>query len=210
MRQRLIAFILVNTIQYPCTLKSNIYHSDKRGPPPFFHLDTNHVLGHVLIHSFDKTHVLVVTVELIWLLFLNILSFNFVPTPNQFLRLKRFRKSYVNRSDVVLTNHTSCTVFLLNVSCAVQCGHVPFFFSCLSPMLVHLRNLFLLSTSVARMLLTLRWVSRQKDVKQLSINISKLTVGVKRSISRRTTFSPNPHLVKDRTCFLFFAPRYGL
>ena len=34
---------------------------------------------------FVKTHVLVVTVELIWLLLLNILSFNFVPTPNKFL-----------------------------------------------------------------------------------------------------------------------------
>ena len=79
-RERLIAFILVNTIQYPRTLKNNIYHSNKRGPPPFFHLDTNPVLGHVLIESVNKTHVLVVTVELICLLFLNILSFNFVPT----------------------------------------------------------------------------------------------------------------------------------
>ena len=47
--------------------------------------DTNPVFGHVLIHPFDKTHVLVVTVELIWLLLLNILSFNFVPMPNKFL-----------------------------------------------------------------------------------------------------------------------------
>ena len=38
------------------------------------------VLAHVLIH-----YVLVVTVELIWLLFLNILSFNFVPAPNKSL-----------------------------------------------------------------------------------------------------------------------------
>ena len=114
-------------MQYPCTLKSNVYHSNKRGPPPFFHLDTSPALGHVLIHSVDKIHVLVVTVELIWLLFLNIFSFNFVPTPNKFLRLKRFRKSYVNHPDVVLTNHTSYTAFLLHVCCAVPCGHVPFF-----------------------------------------------------------------------------------
>ena len=72
-RQGLIAFILVNTMQYLCTLKSNIYHSSKREPPPFFHLDTSPVISHVLIHSVDKTHILVVTVELIWLLFLNIL-----------------------------------------------------------------------------------------------------------------------------------------
>ena len=110
-RQRLIVFILVNAIQYVCTLTSNIYHSNKRGPPRFFHLDTSPVLGHVLIHSVDKTYVLVVTVELIWLLFLNILPFNFVPTPNKFLRLKRFRKSYVNHPDVILTNYTSYTAF---------------------------------------------------------------------------------------------------
>ena len=59
-----------------------------------------------------------------------------------------------------------------------------FFCSGLSPMIVHLRNLFLLRTPVARMLLTPRWVSRWKDVKQSSINISKLKVGVKHSISR--------------------------
>ena len=40
---------------------------------------------HVLIHSFGLTHVLVVTVELLWLFLLNILSFNFVPTPNKFM-----------------------------------------------------------------------------------------------------------------------------
>ena len=118
-RRRLIVFILVNTIQYPCTLKSNICHSNKQGPPPFFYLDTNPLLGHFLIHSVDKTNALVLTVELTCLLFLNKLSFNFVPTPKKFLRLKKFRKSYVNRPDVVLTNPTSYTAFLLDVRCAV-------------------------------------------------------------------------------------------
>ena len=73
-RHRLAAFILVNTIQHPRTLKYSIYHSNKRGPLPFFHSDTNPVLVYVLFHSVDKIHVLVVTVELIWLLFLNFLS----------------------------------------------------------------------------------------------------------------------------------------
>ena len=50
-----------------------------------FHSDTNPLLGHVPILSFDKTYVLVVTVELIWLLFLNTLSFNFAPTSNKSL-----------------------------------------------------------------------------------------------------------------------------
>ena len=80
-RQGLVAFILVNTIQYPRTPKNNIYHSNK-----FHHFfNTNRVFGHVLIHSFDKIRVLVVTVELIWLLFLNVFSFNYVRTPNKFL-----------------------------------------------------------------------------------------------------------------------------
>ena len=71
----------------------NIYYSNKRGPPPFFHLDTNPVLAHVLVHSVDKTHCLVVTMELIWLFF-SIFSFNFVPTPNKSLRFTRFKKLF--------------------------------------------------------------------------------------------------------------------
>ena len=117
-RQRLITFIFVNTIQYPRTLTINIYHSNKWGPPLFLHLDTNPVIGHALVHSVDKTHVLVVTVELIWLLLLNIFSFNFVSTPNRSLGFTRFRRSYVNRPAVGLTNHCqSYTVFLLDVHC---------------------------------------------------------------------------------------------
>ena len=61
-----------------------MHPEEKRVPPSFFHSYTNPVLGHVMTHS-TKTHVLVVTMELIWLLLLNILSLNFVPTPNKFL-----------------------------------------------------------------------------------------------------------------------------
>ena len=43
------------------------------------------MFGHVLIHYFDKTLYLVGTVELIWLLLLNIISFNFAPPSNKFL-----------------------------------------------------------------------------------------------------------------------------
>ena len=116
-RQRLITFIFVNTIQYSRTLTINIYHSNKWGPPLFLHLDTSSVIGHALVHSVDKTHVLVVTVDLIWLLFLNIISFfNFVATPIKSLRFTRFIRSYVNCPAVLLTNHCqSYTVFLLNV-----------------------------------------------------------------------------------------------
>ena len=114
--QRLIAFIFFNAIQYPRTLE-NIYHSNIRGPPPFFHLGTNSVIGHALVHSFDKTHVIVVTVDLIWLLLLlNIISFNFVATPRKSLRFTSFIRSYVNRPAFVLTNHyQSYTALLLYV-----------------------------------------------------------------------------------------------
>ena len=110
-RQRLFAFISVNMIQYPRTLKNNIFN--------IFHPDTNPVIGHVLVHFVDKTHVLVATVELIWLMFLNILSFNFIPTPRKSLSFKRFRRNYVNRPPVVVINHCqNYTAFLLDVRCS--------------------------------------------------------------------------------------------
>ena len=43
------------------------------------------------------------------------------------VRLARFRRSYVKRPAVVLTSPTCYTAFLLDVRCAVQSGHVPFF-----------------------------------------------------------------------------------
>ena len=86
-----------------------IYHSNKRGPPPFFHSDTNPVLCHILAYFAGKTHVMVVRVELIWLLVLNILPFNFV---------LRFLA-------VVLTIIKVTLLFCLMG--AVQSGHFPFF-----------------------------------------------------------------------------------
>ena len=59
--------------------------------------------------------------------------FNFVPTPTKFLRLKRFRKSYVNGPDVVLSNHTSYTASLLDVRCAVGMWSRSFFLQLLFP-----------------------------------------------------------------------------
>ena len=136
-RQRVIAFIFVNMIQYPRTLRNNIYHSDKQGTPSFFHPDTNPVTAHALFHFVDKTHILVVTVEVIWLLFLNSLSFNFVLTTRKSLRFTRFRGSYVNRHAVVLTNYRqSYTPFLVNVCYSKQ--RRCFFCSCLFPMIVNL------------------------------------------------------------------------
>ena len=107
-RQRLIAFIFVDTMQYPRTLNNNIYHSNKREPLPFF------IWIPILVHSVDKTHFLVVAVELIWLLFLIFFFFfNFFPKPNKSLRFTRFRRSYVNRTTVILNYH--CQIIFLKI-----------------------------------------------------------------------------------------------
>ena len=81
-KQKIIAFILVNTIQYSRILQNNIYYPNKRLPPQFFLSDTNPVFGQALIHYFEFSGC---TVERIWLLLFNILSFNFVPTPKIFM-----------------------------------------------------------------------------------------------------------------------------
>ena len=145
-RQRLIAFILVNRIQYPRTLNNNIHHSNRREPPLYFHSNIN-----------IWTRILVATVGLISSSFLNILFFNF---SDKSLRFTRSRRSYVNRTAFFLTNHcNSCNFFVkvtLVLMYTVQSGHFSFFCSCLFPMIVHLRNLFLLSTRVAQMLLSPR------------------------------------------------------
>ena len=59
-------------MQDPRILYNNIDYLSKQRPPTFFHSDTSLVLKNVLVHPVEKTHVLVETVELIWLLFLNI------------------------------------------------------------------------------------------------------------------------------------------
>ena len=81
--ETIITFISVDTIQKSLILWTNIDYSSKRRPPLFFHLDTSPRYGNSLVHSVNKTHILVVAVKLIWLFFLNILSFNFVQTPNK-------------------------------------------------------------------------------------------------------------------------------
>ena len=47
---------------------------------------------------------MVVTGELIWLLFLNIISFNYVQTTNKSLRFRKFRRSYTHPSNQSLWN----------------------------------------------------------------------------------------------------------
>ena len=128
---------------------SNIELLNKRGSPPYFHSDNNLVLGNALVHPFEKNPVQVVTVELIWLLFLKILSFNFLQTLSKSLRFGKFRRSNVHHFVVVQTNYFQVTLlFLLDVCFPKRLRSL--FCGFLSPTIVHLRNLFLLSTPVAK------------------------------------------------------------
>ena len=145
----------------------------------------------------DKTHVLVVTVDLIWLLFLNILSFNFVATPRKSLRFTRFIRSYVNRPAVVLTNYCQIyTAFLLDVRCSkMPCSiffFALFFAAVCSQCICVVEHTCCLKDLNSN-------GGRETNRCQIVINISNLTVGVKHSIGRRTTFSPNLHLVVEET-----------
>ena len=124
--------------EYTPILKNNIDYSRKRGPPPSFNSDANPALGHILPQSVFKTHVLVVTVELIWLSFLKTLSFNFVQRPNKSLMFRRFKGSFLpccRFSQPLLKFY-----YFFCVMWAVQSGHVPFFAAVCH--LVHLHNLF--------------------------------------------------------------------
>ena len=129
------------------TIQANVDHH-------IVYSDTNLVLGKILVHSVEKTHGLVVTVELIWLLFYNIFSFNFVQTPNKSLRFTRFSRSYIHSLlsfqatalKVVLLVFSWCVLFKMTTSL--------FFGGCLPPTKAYLRNLSLFSTPVAWMFLT--------------------------------------------------------
>ena len=67
------------------------------------------------------------TVELIWLLFLNILSFNFVPTPNRSLRFRRFRRNYVKPPCYCSKEPLSKLRWLFYFMCAFKSGNAHFF-----------------------------------------------------------------------------------
>ena len=100
-------------IQYPHTLKNNIYHSNKRRPPPFFHswLRSDPFCWQKLCSGCNSEIDFVVVLEL--------LSFNFNPIPNKSLKFTRFRKSYVMHPAGVLIKFT----LLFYLMCAVQSSH---------------------------------------------------------------------------------------
>ena len=59
-----------------------IEHRCKRSPPPLFHPNPYAVFGNVLIQLANKTHTLVVTMELIWVRDVDVLSINLTPATN--------------------------------------------------------------------------------------------------------------------------------
>ena len=173
-RQTLSAFIFVNTVQYPRTLGNNIHHSNKQEPQSFFHMDTNPVTAHTLVHSVNKTHVLVVTVELIWLLFFQLCSSS--------------RKiSQVHKS-------TDKVTLLFCLMCTIQSGHVPFLAAIFSQWQCICIVEHTCCSNVANSKL-----GRQTNRCERVINIANLTLGVKHSIGHRTTFSPNLHSIEEET-----------
>ena len=144
------------------------------------------MFGQVLVHSINKIHILVVTVEFIWLMLLNILSLNFVQTPIKSFRFKGFSRSYIKH---LVVTPTTVKVALLFAWCTLFKYAMFHFYSCLKPILVDLRNLFLLSTPV-----TPRWVNRdQKCEIVIHIFISRLTI--------LTRFSPSSHYIQEATFY---------
>ena len=138
-----------------CTIQTNGNHRHSLIPIP--------TLGHVLVHSVGKIHVLVVATDLV--VVFEYIFLNFVSTPNKSLRFTRFRGSYVNCNAIVLTSNCSnqsYTAFLLDVLCSKWARSL--FCRCLSPMIVHFRKLSLLSTHFARMLLTRSWVNTDEKM----------------------------------------------
>ena len=89
----------------------------------------NSVFGHFSSSdSVDKTYVLVVKVELIWLLFLNILYFNFFQHQVQKIEKILFKSPCYCSNQPLSKLH--CIFCLM---CAVQSGKVPFFLQLLAP-----------------------------------------------------------------------------
>ena len=102
---------------------------------------------------------------------------NYEILPPIFPNLLHFKRC----TPLLLTPHTPKRYKFLEVSIGNKtsyllkraCVRVPHTLSGkYMPLIVHLLNVFLLRAAATRMLLTPRWISRRKDVKQLSITYS--------------------------------------
>ena len=133
-------------------LKNNIEHPNKRIAPLFFQSDTNPVIGHIL---WKKTHVLAKTEELIWLLITFFqLCFNAkqIYYIRKISRLKLYKAPQLFQSATVKVT-LLFTLFLTLFDLRYLEWPRSFFCICLSPMIMHVLSLFLLSATVAHLLL---------------------------------------------------------
>ena len=148
-------------MQYPRTLKNNIYRSNKRVPSPFFSFRYQSCVWPRSDPFFWQNPCFGCDID--WV----------VALKYTFFQLRRTNFCYVGKIQKKLCKahccrsnqpHKSHSVFAWP---ALRCSKWPrfFFYSCLSPIIVYLRNLFLLNKPLAQMLLTPRYVSRQKDEK---------------------------------------------
>ena len=116
-------------------------------------------------HSVGKSHVLIVTLELIWLFSWIYFPSTLFKHPTNLLGSENLEEA--THTALLSLKPTTVKLRLLSVTwCAlVKMTTFFFFYGCFSQTRVHFRNLFLLNILVAQMLLTRRWVSRWKDVK---------------------------------------------
>ena len=115
----LITFIFVNMMQHPCILMNNVKHSSKQDEHHFFiQIPINNLAAFRSILSRKPMSCCNGGINLV--IILKYSFSKFVQTPKKYLRFRRFRRSYVHHSVVVLTRHCQiCTAFfLLDVWCS--------------------------------------------------------------------------------------------
>ena len=155
-------------MQYPRALKNNNYHSNKRVPWPFFSFRYQSCVWPRSDPFFWQNPCSGCNSGIDLVVALEYTFFQLCSNVEQIsVWLTRCKRNYVKHPAGCCSNqpHKLHSVFAWY---ALRCSKWPrfFFCSCLPPMIVYLRNLFLLNTPLARMLLTPRWVSRQKDEKK--------------------------------------------
>ena len=125
---KLITFILVNTIKYPHALSEQHLPFKQTGTTTIFSFRYQSCVWPRSDPFFWQNPCSGCNSGIDLVVALEYTFFQLCSNVEQIsVRLARFRRSYVKRPAVVLTSHTSYTAFLLDVRCAVQSGHVPFF-----------------------------------------------------------------------------------
>ena len=126
-KQRLIAFIYVNMIQHPDILKNNMNHLSKRGPSPFFHSDTNLVLGNVLVHSVEKNPCSGCNRGINLAVVLEYSFPQLCSNDKQISQVQKIQKKlYVHLSVVVQTKHHEMWIAFFCLTRTVESDHIPF------------------------------------------------------------------------------------